>query len=134
MADCNRAYEIMEGVAGKNLWDQSHPFAFPELASVRCDNTCTFLSTMLESVKAVVSEFCSVRMTENAEDSTIVFWIVLLHVAMRAERIPSKPHEVNGRNRKIFKFQSVGSATSSLGKNPNLMRESSGVAHLSLAI
>jgi hypothetical protein len=48
---------------------------FPVVAG---DDAGAFLSAMLERIKAVVGQFGGIRMTENAEDSAVMFGIMWL--------------------------------------------------------
>ena len=54
---------------------------FPLVAG---DDARAFLPAMLERVKSVVSQFGGVRMAENAEDSAIMFGVMLWLVLHRA--------------------------------------------------
>ena len=58
-------------------------FALLEMAmagkpfAITGDDTRALLTAMLKSVKSVVSQFGRIRMTENAENAAIMFWMVL---------------------------------------------------------
>ena len=69
----------MKGFAAEDLRDQPHAFVRVELLPVRGDDSGALLAAMLESVKAIVRQFGGVRMPVNAEDSAIMFG-VLLHL------------------------------------------------------
>jgi len=69
----------VKGFAAEDLRDQPHAFVRVELLPVRGDDSGALLAAMLESVKAIVRQFGGVRMPVNAEDSAIMFG-VLLHL------------------------------------------------------
>jgi hypothetical protein len=48
-----------------------------EIFPVAGDDAGAFLAAMLEGIKAIVGKFGGVRMAENAEDTTIMFGIIL---------------------------------------------------------
>ena len=71
----------MKDRAAEHLRHQAHaPVRVKGLAVVG-DNASAFLTPVLQGVQAVVSQFSRVGMSVNAEDTTIVLWIVLcVHV------------------------------------------------------
>src|SRR5437016_9090497 len=82
---------IMQNVSFENLGDQSHAPVSVELFAVRGDNAGAFLAPMLQGVQAIVRQFRRVRMAVNAENSTIMFRILLHGLMHRSrDRIPPK--------------------------------------------
>ena len=77
VAESDIADEIVQDFAVENLRDEPHAFVLAEISAVTGDDAGAFLSTMLQRVKSVVSEFGGVRMTENAEHAAIMFGIML---------------------------------------------------------
>ena len=67
----------------EHLRHQTHPVVFEKFTVVAGDDAGAFLSAMLEGVKTVVGEFRGIRVAENAEHTTIVFGIILLHACSR---------------------------------------------------
>src|SRR6187399_2368074 len=61
----------------QNLRHQSHAAMGAELIAVRSDDAGAFLPTMLQRVKAVVSQLSGIRVAVNAEDTAVMFWVVL---------------------------------------------------------
>jgi hypothetical protein len=77
MADGHVADEMMQDFAVENLRDEAHAAVGAKIFSVAGDDAGAFLAAMLEGIKAVVHEFGSIGMTENAEDTAVMFGIDL---------------------------------------------------------
>jgi hypothetical protein len=77
MADGHVSGEILENVTFENLGNEAHPFMLIELMTVGGHDASALLPPVLERVEAIVSQFCSVRMAVNAENSAIMFGIKL---------------------------------------------------------
>ena len=86
MADGHITDEIVKnfGVI-KDLRHQAHAVVLVKFPLMATDDAGAFLAAMLEGVKPEVGEFGGVRMAENAEDSAIMFGIMLF-VVHRARR------------------------------------------------
>ena len=68
--------ETVQDLAVENLRDQAHALVRPELPAVATDDAGALLPAMLQSVETVVGQLRGIRVPVNAEDTTIVFWIV----------------------------------------------------------
>ena len=87
VADGAVADEVVENLrVVDNLRDEAHAVKLEKLSLVATDDARAFLPAMLQGVKAEVSEFRSVRVTENAEDSAVMFGVILWLVLHRARR------------------------------------------------
>jgi hypothetical protein len=68
----------------ENLRHEAHAVVLVKFPLVAGDDAGAFLPAMLQRVKAVVGQLGGIRMAENAEDSAIMFGIILLGFASRA--------------------------------------------------
>ena len=82
MANGHFTYQFMQNFSLEHLRNQSHPLVFVEMFSIRRNNAGTFLTSMLQSIKAIVTELCCVRMTVNTEDAAIVPGMCFAHCSM----------------------------------------------------
>ena len=95
VADGAVADEVVEDFAIENLGDEAHAVVLVEAAIVAGDYAGAFLPPVLEGVKAVISEFGGIRMSENAEDTAIMFGIMLLGGCLHRAR--AEFHQTGGR-------------------------------------
>ena len=77
MANGAGANKVVQGFAREDLRDEAHAAVDTKLPSVRRDNACAFLAAMLKGVKTVIRQFGSIRMTEDAKNAAIMFWVLL---------------------------------------------------------
>ena len=70
----------------ENLRHEAHAVVLVKFPVVAGDDAGAFLPAMLQRVKSVVGEFGGVRVAENAEDSAVMFGIILWFVLHRARR------------------------------------------------
>ena len=79
MADGHRADEIVQNFrVVENLRHEAHAVVLVKFPVVAGDDAGAFLPAMLQGVKAVISQLGGIRMAENAEDSAVMFGIILL--------------------------------------------------------
>ena len=87
VADGAVADEVVENFrVVENLRHKAHAVVLVKFSFVATDDARAFLPAMLQGVKAEVSEFRRIRVTENAEDSAVMFGVILwlgLHHACR---------------------------------------------------
>jgi hypothetical protein len=67
----------VEDFAVKDLGNQAHAPVRAEIFPVAGHDAGAFLTAMLEGIKAVIGKFSGIRMTKNAEYTTIMFGINL---------------------------------------------------------
>lgn len=84
VADGHAADEAVEDFAVKNLRHETHSAVDAKLFAVTGDDAGAFLAAMLERIEAVVRQFGGVRMSENAEDTTIMFGVILHRLSAQA--------------------------------------------------
>ena len=77
MADGNVANQIVQNFAIEHLRDQAHAFVDAEVFAIADDDPGALLSAMLQGIKAIVRQFCCVRMPVNAKNTAIMFRIIL---------------------------------------------------------
>ena len=77
VADGDGAGHVMQDASLEDLRDQSHAFMGVELLAVGSDDARALLAAMLEGVEAVIGQLRSIRMAVNAEDTAVMFWIVI---------------------------------------------------------
>ena len=94
VTDGHVADQVVEQFGIKYLRYQAHAMVLEKFPVVAGDNAGAFLSAMLEGVKTIVRQFRRIRMAENAEDTTIMFGVILLHrlLAPAAELSQTKLH------------------------------------------
>src|ERR1051325_3699208 len=85
MPDGHRANQVVQNIAIESLRNQSHAAVHAELLAIRGDDAGALLAAVLERVKAVVSQFCGIRMTVNAEHAAVMFRVLLHGPLARAE-------------------------------------------------
>src|SRR5258705_8732838 len=66
-----------------------------KLVAIGSDDSRTFLSPVLQRVQAVVRQFSGVWMIVNAEDTAIMFGIVLHRIRKSRPLFPSKYHTIS---------------------------------------
>src|SRR5260370_24610958 len=81
MAHRDRAHQLMENLAGEDLRNQPHAAMRAESPAVGRDDAGALLPAMLQRVKAVVSQLRGIRMAVNAEDTAVMFRIILHELA-----------------------------------------------------
>lgn len=89
VADGEGAFELLQDARIKYLRDQPHAFVGAEIDAVRGHYPGAFLPSMLQGIQAVIRQFRGIRVTENAEDTAIMFWI-RLHSGFSARKYSSR--------------------------------------------
>ena len=108
MADGGFADQSVQNFAVENLRHEAHAVVLVKFSLVAGDDARAFLPAMLERVKSVVSQFGGVRMAENAEDSAVMFGIILHRTATTGSRLRSILAEKNcGRNLVVGQFEII---------------------------
>ena len=77
VADRHLADETMEDFAVKNLRDEPHAAVDAELFAIGGDDAGALLAAVLEGVETVVGQFGGAGVAVNAEDTAIMFGIML---------------------------------------------------------
>jgi len=73
MSNGKVALEVIKDFLSENFGNQSHGFMLGYFAAVRGYDAGTFLAAMLQGIESEIGESCSIRVTENATDSTFIF-------------------------------------------------------------
>ena len=77
MTNRHRSLKLLQRWRWKNLRDQTHALVLAEGHAVERYNPSAFLTSVLQGIQAVIRQFRGIRMPENAEDTAIMFWIIV---------------------------------------------------------
>src|SRR6266699_1220020 len=85
MAHRDRAHQLMEELAGKDLRNQAHAAMRAELSALGRDDARALLPAMLERKEPGERQLRGIRMAVNAEDPAVMFRIILHELALRRD-------------------------------------------------